>query len=330
MTFAVWDLSFLTVESKTSSKNILLHTPFQQARRELFILFIYIIYILSLLSNFVKSIFTLFGGYVMLKHAYRLMIELTNGKWTSVILQRFARSRVSKFVVPSFAKIYNINQDEMEKALYEYPTLHDLFIRTLKKEVRLVDQSENTVVSPVDAVIEDVGAINETSEIIVKGKTYSIEEMLGSHETANKYLHGTYMILYLSPSHYHRIHSPVEGTIVKQWSLGSKSYPVNKIGLKYGVRTLAKNYRMVTEVNTLFGNTAIVKVGAMFVNSIETTHTGSKLEKGGEMAYFSFGSTVVLLFENGIFQLDSSIQTPKDIRIGEKIGVFLRTKEKAL
>ncbi|MEH7245526.1 phosphatidylserine decarboxylase [Neobacillus niacini] len=266
----------------------------------------------------------------MLKHAYRLMIELTNGKWTSVILQRFARSRVSKLVVPSFAKIYNINLNEMEKALHEYPTLHDLFIRTLKKKVRLVDQSENTVVSPVDAVIEDVGTINETSEIIVKGKTYSIEEMLGSHETANKYLHGTYMILYLSPSHYHRIHSPVEGTIVKQWSLGSKSYPVNKIGLKYGVRTLAKNYRVVTEVNTLFGNAAIVKVGAMFVNSIETTHTGSKLEKGGEMAYFSFGSTVVLLFEKGIFQLDSSIQTPKDIRIGEKIGVFLRTKEKAL
>ncbi|SDM20862.1 phosphatidylserine decarboxylase [Bacillus sp. OK048] len=266
----------------------------------------------------------------MLKYAYRFMIELTNGKWSSVILQRFARSRASKFVVPSFAKIYKINQSEMEKTLHEYPTLHDFFIRTLKREARMVDPSETTVVSPVDAVIEDVGPINQTSEIIVKGKTYSIVEMLGSQETANKYLHGTYMILYLSPSHYHRIHSPVNGTIVKQWSLGSKSYPVNKMGLKYGVRTLAKNYRMITEVNTLYGHTAIVKVGAMFVNSIETTHTGSKLEKGTEMAYFSFGSTVVLVFEKGIFQLESSIHTPKDIKIGEKIGVFQKTKEKAL
>ena len=140
---------------------------------------------------------------------------------------------------------------------------------------------------------------------------------------------GTYMILYLSPSHYHRIHSPVKGTIVKQWSLGSKSYPVNKMGLKYGVRTLAKNYRMITEVNTDYGHTAIVKVGAMFVNSIETTHTGSKLEKGEEMAYFSFGSTVVLVFEKGIFQLDSSIHTPKDIRIGEKIGSLSEDKRKS-
>lgn len=260
----------------------------------------------------------------MLKHLYRLIIELTNGRWTSVILQRFAQSRISRFVVPSFAKIYELNQDEMEKDLHEYPTLHDLFIRSLKKEVRLIDKNLESVVSPVDAVIEDVGSINQTSEMIVKGKSYSILEMLGNQETTTKYLNGTYMVLYLSPSHYHRIHSPIEGTIVKQWTLGSKSYPVNKMGLKYGVRTLAKNYRMVTEVKTASGHIAIVKVGAMFVNSIEKTHKGMTLQKGEEMAYFSFGSTVVLLFEEGIFQLDSSIRTPKDIRVGEVIGVIVK------
>ncbi|NHC39416.1 phosphatidylserine decarboxylase [Bacillus sp. MM2020_1] len=258
----------------------------------------------------------------MIESFYRLLIELTNGRWTSGILRRFARSPVSRFVVPSFAKIYHLNQEEMEKGLSEYPTLHDLFVRTLKKEARKIDKSNNTVVSPVDAVIEDVGPITETSDILVKGKTYSIEEMLGNHNLLAKYLNGTYMILYLSPSHYHRIHSPVNGIVTKQWTLGSKSYPVNKLGLKYGVRTLAKNFRVITEVKTDFGHVAVVKVGAMFVNSIETTHKGSELEKGGEMAYFSFGSTVVLLFEKGIFQIDSALQTPKEIKVGEKIGVF--------
>jgi phosphatidylserine decarboxylase len=250
------------------------------------------------------------------------MIELTNGRWTSGILRRFARSPVSRFVVPSFAKIYHLNQEEMEKGLSEYPTLHDLFVRTLKKEARKIDKGNNTVVSPVDAVIEDVGPITETSDILVKGKTYSIDEMLGNHELLVKYLSGTYMILYLSPSHYHRIHSPVNGIVTKQWTLGAISYPVNRLGLKYGVRTLAKNYRVITEVKTDFGHVSIVKVGAMFVNSIETTHMGSELEKGGEMAYFSFGSTVVLLFEKDIFQIDSTLQTPKEIKVGEKIGVF--------
>jgi phosphatidylserine decarboxylase len=261
---------------------------------------------------------------LMIQPLYRLLIELTNGRWTSVILKRFARSGASRFIVPSFAKIYRLNQDEMEKGLMEYQTLHDLFTRTLKKEARSIEKSPDSVVSPVDAVIEDIGAINETSEIVVKGKTYSIEEMLGNKVLLKKYLNGTYIILYLSPSHYHRIHSPVEGTVTKQWKLGSKSYPVNKTGLRYGVRTLAKNYRVLTEIETAYGHVSVVKVGAMFVNSIETTHKGTMLDKGEEMAYFSFGSTVVLLFEKGIFQVDSSIHTPKEIKVGEKIGILVK------
>lgn len=260
----------------------------------------------------------------MIQTLYRMMIELTNGRWSSRLLKRFARSGISRFVVPSFAKIYHINLGEMEKEIHEYPTLHDLFVRTLKEGARKIDTSPSSVVSPVDAVIEDIGDIKETSEIVVKEKIYSIKEMLGDREALVKYLNGTYMILYLSPSHYHRIHSPVSGVVTKQWELGSKSYPVNKWGLKYGVRTLAKNYRVITEIKTEYGHTAVVKVGAMFVNSIETTHKGTKLEKGEEMAYFSFGSTVVLLFEKGIFQVESSIFTPKETKVGEKIGVLVK------
>ncbi|WP_342432387.1 phosphatidylserine decarboxylase [Neobacillus sp. FSL H8-0543] len=258
----------------------------------------------------------------MIQHLYRVMIELTNGKWSSKVLQQFARSSISRFMVPSFAKVYQLNQQEMENSLDKYPTLHDLFIRTLKKDARVIDQGVDSVTSPVDAVIEDVGTIKETSEMIVKGKTYSIEEMLADKTDIKKYLNGTFMILYLSPSHYHRIHSPVSGTVLRQWTLGSKSYPVNKLGLKYGVRTLAKNYRVITEVETRSGHVAVVKVGAMFVNSIEMTHGGTVLEKGEEMAYFTFGSTVVLLFEQGIFKLDPSIHTPKEIKMGEKLGVI--------
>jgi phosphatidylserine decarboxylase len=258
----------------------------------------------------------------LIKPLYRLLIELTNGKWTSGILKQFSQSPVSRFIVPSFAKIYHLNQMEMENQLHDFPTLHDLFIRKLKKGARTIDQQPRSVVSPVDAVIEDIGMINETSEIEVKGKIYSIEEMLGDQQSVRKYINGTYMILYLSPSHYHRIHSPVTGTVLKQWSLGSRSYPVNKWGLKYGKKTLSKNYRVITEVKTNFGMAAIVKVGAMFINSIELIHSGDELTKGEEMAYFSFGSTVVLLFEKEIFQVHSGMTTPLEIKVGEKIGDF--------
>jgi len=225
-------------------------------------------------------------------------------------------------IIPSFAKIYRINQDEMEKQLDEYPTLHDFFIRSLKEGARNIDQDPGTVVSPVDAVIEEIGTIQADRTIDVKGKIYSISEMLGNDEAMRRYDQGTYMIFYLSPSHYHRIHSPFTGEVHNQWTLGLKSYPVNKTGLKYGNAPLSKNYRRITEVRHKSGTAAIIKVGAMFVNSIEATHDGEMLEKGEEMAYFTFGSTVVMLFEKNTFRPDPSISVPRPIKYGERIGVL--------
>jgi phosphatidylserine decarboxylase len=237
------------------------------------------------------------------------------------MLKRFSRSPISRIVVPSFARVYRLNQEEMDKTLMEYSTLNALFTRKLKPEARKIDNLSDSVISPVDASIEDIGTIKASSEIEVKGKIYSIQEMLGDDNLLQKYLNGTYIILYLSPSHYHRIHSPASGEVVKQWTLGTKSYPVNRWGLKYGVRPLSKNYRVITELKTDYGFMSVVKVGAMFVNSIELTHKEKQLKKGEEMAFFSFGSTVILLFEKGIFQIDS-FQIPHEVKVGEKIGQF--------
>ncbi|WP_404329353.1 phosphatidylserine decarboxylase [Mesobacillus maritimus] len=260
----------------------------------------------------------------MIQSLYRLFIELTNRKWSSTLIRGFARSRVSKRVVPSFAKIYSINQEEMEKELQDYTTLHDFFIRRLKPGVRPIAEQSDVVVSPVDAVIEDIGLIEPNHEIIVKGKVYSIAEMLGSREAAEHYQEGKYMVLYLSPSHYHRIHSPVTGTVLKQWTLGTRSYPVNRLGLKYGKATLAKNFRTITEIGYENRRLAVVKVGAMFVNSIEPVHKGDELHKGQEIAYFSFGSTVVLLFEKDALNLAEKINLPKPIKVGESLGTLNR------
>lgn len=261
-----------------------------------------------------------YGGKKLIKTFYRLAIELTNGRWSSAILKRFARSKFSRHFVPSFAKSYKINMEEMERDINDYETLHDFFIRKLKNDARSINQDHSAVTSPVDGVIEDTGQILPSATIEVKGKSYSISEMLGSDEKADHYLGGTYMIFYLSPSHYHRIHSPVSGRVVEQWTLGKKSYPVNKMGLKYGRRTLAKNYRSITEIEVLNHKIAVVKVGAMFVNSIELTHPNENLNRGMEMAYFTFGSTVILLFPKNHFSISPAIQTPHHIKMGEKVG----------
>ncbi len=256
----------------------------------------------------------------LIQSLYRLMIELTNGRLSSFLLRKFATSRISRLIIPSFVKTYKINLAETEKSLGDYPTLHDLFVRKLKQDARLTDAHPLSIVSPVDGVIEDMGEISNTNEITVKEKTYSIAEMLGNEAVFNKYIEGFYMIIYLSPSNYHRIHSPANGEIVNSWKLGTKSYPVNKLGLRFGNRPLSKNYRRITEIKNEHGHLAVVKVGAMFVNSIEIVHEGEKITKGEELAYFTFGSTVVLLFEKGMFKVNPAIQTPKPISVGQKLG----------
>lgn len=259
----------------------------------------------------------------MLQSIYRLLIELTNGKWTSAMLHKFANSKSSKIIIPSFAKIYGISQDEMEKPLEEYESLHHFFIRNLKPGSRTIEEEPLSIVSPVDSIIEDIGEISATKTITVKGKVYSISEMLGNEEAMGRYEQGKYMIFYLSPSHYHQIHSPVAGDVINQWTLGRKSYPVNKLGLTYGNNPLSKNFRKITEIKHHSGTMAVVKVGAMFVNSIETTYTGTSLKKGERMAYFTFGSTVVLLFEKGTVNLLPNITLPYPIKYGEKIGTLV-------
>lgn len=259
----------------------------------------------------------------MKKYFYRKCIELTNRSWSSNLIRKFTMSKMSKYMIPSFIKYYQIDLNEFELPYNEYTTLHELFIRKLKKESRPISMKQNEVISPVDAVIESTGKIEPTTEILVKEKMYSLVEMLGDAEKAEQYCKGTYMVFYLSPKDYHRIHSPINGEVLERWELGNRSYPVNRLGLLYGKDPLSKNYRVITELNHHGGKLAVVKVGAMFVNTITYTNEQTYLRKGEEFAYFSFGSTVVLLFEKKTFLLDQNINSPYVVKMGQPIGYLL-------
>ncbi len=254
---------------------------------------------------------------------FRSCIELTNHRLTSAMLRRFSRSKLSKPFIKPFATTFKLKQSEMGKPLSAYEHLHDLFTRELKPGVRVIDKNHQSMVSPVDGIMAQSGNLDNETLFHVKGQTYNIVEMLGSQEAAKPYHNGYYFILYLSPSHYHRIHSPVDGTIIRQWKLGGQSYPVNNMGLQYGKRPLSRNYRVITEVEVDRKQLAIVKVGAMNINTIELTHKGSSLQKGEEMAYFSFGSTVVLLVEHELVS-DIDVLENMEVVVGQKLANFTR------
>src|SRR3954465_7730746 len=96
----------------------------------------------------------------MIQTIYRLLIELTNRKSTSLILAKFTKSKISRMIIPSFSKVYKIDQAEMEKTIGEYGTLHEFFTRKLKKGSRIIYPDPVAVVSPVDATIQEIGEVS--------------------------------------------------------------------------------------------------------------------------------------------------------------------------
>lgn len=260
----------------------------------------------------------------MKEKLYQSLIELSNGKLSSKLLQRVAKSGFSKNFIRSYSNLYEINIQEVSKSPNEFTSLHDFFVRELKEEVRPVDLQPNVFASPVDAKIEVFGNISNETMLIVKDKPYSLVDLLGHKEQAKHYINGKYIVFYLSPADYHRIHSPIDGTILRQYVLGQKSYPVNQMGLQYGKKPISHNYRMISEINYEQGrHAAFIKVGATFVNSIKLTNTSTEWKKGEEVGYFSFGSTVVMLFEQHAIEFHENVTNGAKIKMGEAFATMV-------
>lgn len=259
----------------------------------------------------------------MSKWLLRSMTELSSRKWISRLTGRFAQSAASRRLIPRFAKMYGIAVDEAEKKLEAYGTLNEFFTRRLKPGMRPIDETPDTLVSPVDALITGAGPIHEGTILNIKGQDYTIDELLAGSPRTENYRHGYCLVLYLSPTDYHRIHAPVEGTVVEREHLPGRVYPVNDFGLRHMPRVLSRNERLVTYIKHALGEVAVVKVGAMNVSSIRYVEPqADKLGRGAELACFEFGSTVVLLTEDGTFSLRSDLMPGKRVRMGEALGTL--------
>ncbi len=251
---------------------------------------------------------------------FRFFTELTSSRFISSITGTFAKSKISKFMIPTFANIYNIKIEEAEMDLDQYPTLNSFFTRRLKPGTRVIDRNDQSLASPVDARITAVGEINDAKELIVKGQRYTPLEIINDFDDlqVNNFSH--FIVLYLSPTDYHRIHAPVSGTWKSHLHVPGAVYPVHDPALTHIRGVLKRNERLTTCIQSKFGEVAVCKVGAMNVSSIQyAVPIGTDLIKGGELAYFEFGSTVVL-FVSGNFNWDSTLVEGGRVRMGQAIG----------
>lgn len=252
--------------------------------------------------------------------SYRFSVRVLGGKRCSGALKRFCDSKLSRRLIPAFVKVYDISVKEIEQPLTSFRSLSDFFIRDIHPSRRPIDRDPSAIVSPVDGYVQSFGDITADRRFEVKGKTYSFEELTSSKTEGSNYGGGKFIILYLSPAQYHRFHSPSAGEGERVAELGRRSLPVNRNGWKYGGRLLSLNHRVVFRIRRRSASMMMIAVGALNVNSVIQSNACPFWEKGQEVGYFSFGSTVVCLFEKGTAEWIEGLEEEAYIRVGERLA----------
>ena len=246
-----------------------------------------------------------------------------------------------KPVLSAFARGVGIDITEAERPLEEYTSLNAFFVRRLKPGARPWQLAERAAGSPVDGVVGQLGAIRTGTLMQAKGRSYSAAALLDDETEAQRFDGGSFLTLYLSPRHYHRIHAPCGGTIPKAIHIPGALLPVNAPSVSHVPNLFATNERLLCYIDGPLGRVAVVAVGAYNVGRISasfdeewsrpvTNRAAAKTEThdyeppirvagGGEIMAFHLGSTVVLLFEPAA-RLAADLVPGADIRLGDLIA----------
>jgi phosphatidylserine decarboxylase len=256
-----------------------------------------------------------------MKVLLRLLTELSSSKFVSRIAGKAAKSHYSRRWIRRFASVYGIRLEDAEKPVEQYASLNEFFTRRLKPGLRPISDAPGVAVSPVDGTITAFGPVEEGRLMTIKGQPYTLEQLLHRSPRLESYKHGYFIVIYLSPSDYHRIHSPLDGTIVEREAVPGRTYPVNEFGLRHMRQVLSRNERLITYIRHASGETALVKVGAMNVSGIRYVEPlTDHVSRGQELAYFEFGSTVVLLFSDHSFTIRKDLAEGSKVKMGETLG----------
>lgn len=252
---------------------------------------------------------------------------------------------IMKNIILIYSKLLNVNLDEAEHPVSYFKTLNQFFIRTLKEGARPIDENPKSICSPVDGTVMDAGPIVNDKMIQVKGIEFSVLDLIQEEKYKHEFLDGQYIIIYLSPKDYHRIHSPFDGNLVYCEYNRGYLYPVNSMGLNHIPGLFSINERETSFIQTTMGIIAMVKVAAINVGKIKCTYpvpwtdktlkeksywtsplNSLPIKKGEEMARFELGSTVILCFPKNKIQFRDNIKKNTSLRLGEAIADFIDNK----
>ena len=240
-----------------------------------------------------------------------------------------------------FAAAVGIDLSEVRDPLDSFESLQAFFIRALRDGARPIDPAPDALVAPCDGAWGESGTIRGGQLLQVKGRPYSLADLLDSKDDADQLEGGSFATFYLAPRDYHRFHAPCDAAVVRARYVAGTLWPVNRIGLDGVDGLFAQNERIAVQLRARANGAPlwIVAVGATMVGKVRVRFDGLEtnlrdargeerlyaseiaLAKGEEWGHFEFGSTLVLAAGASALELDAQ-PTGKPLRLGRRIGTL--------
>ena len=267
------------------------------------------------------------------------LLSIIPKKPTARFMGYTARIRFPSFINRAFLRAfvwkYNINMEESVSKLEDFTCLSDLFLRKLKPNVRSIDQTPSIATSPVDGKVHSFGTIEDGTFSQSTDMKGLVSNLIGSVEESQDFQHGSYMIIYLSPQDYHRVHSHIDGDISSIRYLPGRLWPVFPAATRSITSLFDKNERLVFNIHNENGKEALAMIGAFgvgrmtspFVDIVtntdkneESVSIGKKIARGEEIGAFGLGSTVIIVWSHQNIKWE--VKVGDKVHLGNKLLTY--------
>lgn len=215
-----------------------------------------------------------------------------------------------------------------------FASFGDFFAREMKPGTRPVCRDTAALVGPCDGLATGSGQVGAGSQFEIKGRAYDLGALLGDLPSADRLAGGGFLVVYLHPRDYHRVHAPADAKLQSVRHIPGARYPVTPWTTERVDDVYGKNERFVFEFQAPNGGMlCVVMVAAFGVGGLTSPFAPQmnkkiserrflpnlNLDRGEELGAFRLGSTVILLWSKGSVALETGL-TGARILLGRRIG----------
>lgn len=220
-------------------------------------------------------------------------------KQISKIFSGVFELKISRYFILPYCLVFGLSTDyldqfESESGESSYYSYSDFFKRKFKNEFTVKSEK----IWPCEGYVCDWGSFSEKNKSVIKGQLLNLNEIFHSDPTQTQ--NHFFINIFLHNHNYHRVHSPVEGTITKITKVPGdliflRPWFYKRADVSYPA---VRNERFVFQIEDQNKQSwYLAMVGGFGVGSIDISNgllKGSQVFAGQEIAKFNLGSTVCL------------------------------------